>query len=262
LSRIIRGIQPEQIQAKKFEVQLQNQFIFQNDSVTVQEHVQHVPTMEEITEERNKLLQQAREQIELEKAAFEQFQQEQMQAIEQLKQMWEEEKPLLEQQAYDQAFSEGFEEGIQKASASMEETLKLVNQTMDLASVNADKYIEEQEQVVLDLALKIADKIIGYEVDRNDEAFLSVIQRAIKEVRELHNIKVYVSVEYYPLISKHRDELAEMFPPDVQFLIFVNEELQATESYIETSHGRVIVSIDEQLAQLRIKLNEILDSKE
>ena len=45
-----------------------------------------------------------------------------------------------------------------------------------------------------------------------------------------------------------------MFPSDVPFMIFVNEDLQNTESYIETNHGRIVVSIDEQLKELRLKL--------
>ena len=45
-------------------------------------------------------------------------------------------------------------------------------------------------------------------------------------------------------------------------MIFVNEDLEDTECYIETNHGRIVVSIDEQLNELRLKLYEILDSKE
>ena len=120
----------------------------------------------------------------------------------------------------------------------------------------------EQEQLILDLAIKCAGKIIGYELDGKEEAFVSIIKRGLKEVRELQNIKVYISYEYYPLVSNYRDELAELFPPDVQFLIFVNEDLQDEQCYIETNHGRVIVSVDEQLQELRSKLSEILDSKE
>jgi len=35
-----------------------------------------------------------------------------------------------------------------------------------------------------------------------------------------------------------------------------------TDCYIETNHGRIMVSIDEQLNALRLKLHEILESKE
>jgi flagellar assembly protein FliH len=258
LSRIIRGIQVNQIQTN-IEIQLRNQFTQEQE--THNETI-HVPTMEEILEERDRLLQESMQQIEQQRFQFEQYQAEQMQAIEQLKQLWEEEKLQLQQDAYNEAFSQGYEEGIQKASSSMEETLQAVNEAIELAKVNADKYIEDQEQVILHLAMNSAEKIIGHELHSTEETYISIVKRALKEVREFKNIKVYVAAQYYSLVSKYRDELAEMFPPDVQFLIFVNEDLNELESYIETNHGRVIVSIDSQLQQLRLKLSEILDSKE
>lgn len=261
LSRIIRGVQAQQLKTHTIEIQLRE--MFEPDPlVNTFEPEEHQLTIEEVIEERNRLLEEAKQLIAKERAEFEQYQAVQLESIEQLKQLWEEEKVQLQQLAHEEAFSQGYEEGHNKANTSMEQHLIISNETMAQARQNAEKYLVDQEQVILDLALKCAEKIIGYEIDSNEEAFLSVIKRGLKEVRELQNIKIYVAPEYYALITKHRDELAEMFPPDVQFLIFVNEDLQELESYIETSHGRVIVSIDEQLTELRIKLNEILDSKE
>ena len=263
MSKIIRGIQAQQIEKHTIQIQLLDMFTPEpivplENEVEKENHL----TIEEVIQERNRLIEEARLQIEGERAQFEAFQQSQLASIEQLKVVWQEEKLQLEQQAYEDAFSKGFEEGMQKASSQMADSIKVTNEIMDLARINADKYLVEQEQVILDLAIKCAGKIIGYELDVNEEAFVSVIKRALKEVRELQNIKVYISYEHYPLVSNYRDELAELFPPDVQFLIFVNEDLQDEQCYIESNHGRVIVSIDEQLHELRLKLSEILDSKE
>ena len=41
----------------------------------------------------------------------------------------------------------------------------------------------------------------------------------------MKEIKIYVSPDYYDFVSKNRDELAAMFPTDVPFMIFVNEDL-------------------------------------
>ena len=263
MSRIIRGVQAQQLKMHTIEIQLHNMFV--PEPIVPQELEEEKEpqlTIEEVLQERNRLIEEARLQIEGERAQFEAFQQSQLASIEQLKVVWEEEKLQLQQQAYEDAFSKGFEEGMQKASSQMADSIRLTNEIVDLARLNAEKYIEEQEQVILDLAMKSAEKIIGYELETNKDAFVSIIKRALKEVRELNNIKIYISYEYYPLVSSYRDELAELFPPDVQFLIFVNEDLQDEQCYIESNHGRVIVSIDEQLYELRSKLSEILESKE
>jgi len=44
--------------------------------------------------------------------------------------------------------------------------------------------------------------------------------------------------------------------------IFVDEDMNETDCYIETNHGRIVVSIDEQVQELRRKLVDILDSME
>jgi flagellar assembly protein FliH len=263
LSKIIRGVQAQQLEKHTIEIQLRNMFTPDPiDPLEGEEEKENQLTLEEVLQERNRILEEARLQMEGERAQFEAFQQSQLASIEELKAVWEEEKIQLEQQAYDEAFSKGFEEGMQKASSQMADSIKRTNEIMDLARINAEKYMMEQEQVILDLAIKCSGKIIGYELEGKEEAFVSIIKRGLKEVRELQNIKVYISHEYYPLVSNYRDELAELFPPDVQFLIFVNEDLQDEQCYIETNHGRVIVSVDEQLQELRSKLSEILDSKE
>ena len=54
--------------------------------------------------------------------------------------------------------------------------------------------------------------------------------------------------------------LHQFFRPDIPFLIFVNEDFDRTDCYIETNHGRIVVSVDEQLNELREQLVEIMES--
>lgn len=234
---------------------------FDSEELEIEEAVPQL-TMEDIIAERDSILQVAQQDIEAERQQFEQFRSEQLQVIDELKQLWDEEKLQLQQQAYDEGFGQGYEEGMQKANADMTESLAVANQTMADAAENAAQYIESQEQVILELGLTAAERILNATLERNDEVYVSIVKRGLKEAREMKEIKVYVAPNYHAVVTKNRDELAEMFPTDVPFMIFVNEDLEGTESYIETNHGRIVVSIDDQLQELRIKLNEILDSKE
>jgi flagellar assembly protein FliH len=219
-------------------------------------------TQEQLLQERDQLLAHARQQIAYEQGQLENYRTQQLQAIEELKQLWEEEKRELEHQAYENGFAQGYEAGIQKATADMEQSLSEANETVAGAKDIAQQYIESQETVILELALKAADRILGYTLERDDEQYVAIIKRGLKEAREMKEIKIYVSPEYYKVVSKNYEELAEMFPTDVPFMIFVNEDLNVTDSYIETNNGRIVVSIDSQLNELRLKLREILDSKE
>lgn len=262
LSRIIRSSNANTpFENKKVEIQVRDLFTKQFNAEE-EESIEPQINMQEVIEERNRLLSQAHIEIEMQKAEFEKFCQQELENIEQLKQLWEEEQLVLQQQAYEQGFQQGYEEGIQKANSDMAEHLKVANETIHNARENAKKHLESQEQVILELGLTAAERILGSVLERDDELFISIIKRGLKEAHEMKEIKIYVSPKFYRLVTHYRDELAEMFPTDVPFFIFVNEDLDSTESYIETNHGRIVLSIDEQLNELRLKLNEILESKE
>lgn len=263
MSRIIRSTNAHPAEEQIVEIKLQNFF----EPIHFTEEVEEADdapqlTLEDIQQERQRLMQRAEQEILEQHEQFEQFCNEQLAAIEALKQTWEEEKLVLQQQAYDEGFAQGYEEGNQKVQADMEQSLQTANATMTLAEENAQKYIESQESVILELALTSAERILNVALDREEEIFISIIKRALKEAREMKEIKLYVAPKYHGVVTKNHDELAEMFPVNVPFMIFVNEDLLDNESYIETNHGRIVVSLDEQLQELRIQLNELLDSKE
>ena len=265
MSRIIRSQQAKLEEDQQQQIQIRIRDLFEPETFGIQQPlVAAEPTLtkEELLIERDQLLADAQRQIELERQQFEAFQQEQMAAIEQMKQVWEEEKPTLQQQAYDEAFSQGYEEGVQKAEAQMAEMIAQTNEVLHRAEADAMQHIEAQEPVILHLAMQAAERIIGKALSDDEQTFVEIVRRGLKEVREMDFIKVYVSSTYYSLVSNAKAELSEMFPPDVQFLIFVHDDLQQTECYIETNYGRVVVSIDEQLQQLRQQLYDILESKE
>lgn len=264
MSRIIRSTNAQPAEEAVVEIKLQSFFEPIHYVDAEEDTLDNTPqlSLEDIEQERQMMLQQATREIEQKREQFEEFRNEQLAAIEALKQTWEEEKVILQQQAHEEGFAQGYEEGIQKANSDMTEALQVANTTMKDAQNNAQQYIESQETVILDIALTGAERILNASLDRQDELFVSIIERGLKEAREMKEIKLYVSPKYHALVSQHHNELAEMFPANVPFMIFVNEDLNDTESYIETNHGRIVVSIDEQLKELRRQLYELIESKE
>lgn len=222
---------------------------------------QHV-SLEILLKERDRLMEDSLQEIELERTGLMEQKQQTQVYIEQERMKWEEEKRNLQRQTYEESFQQGFEEGHLKAQSDMSSAIRQANETMQNTHDNAKKYIDEQEKVILELSLRTAERILGAALEQNEEHYLSLVKRGLKEVREMKEIKLYVPTLHHSLVSTNRDELASIFPVDVPFMIFVNEDLNTTDCYIETNHGKIIVSIDEQLNQLRIKLTEILESQE
>lgn len=209
--------------------------------------------------ERERMLESVQQTIEVEKIQVEQMRQAAFEEIDSLKSAWQEEKVGLQQEAYDEGFQMGFAEGREKALADMQEALEKANNITEKSKKLAEEYQTSQERVILEIAMQSASRILNGALEDDEEKFLAVIRRAILEVREMKEVKLYVSAEHYSFVSMNRSELAAILPPDTPFLIFVNEDFEENECYIETNHGRIVVTIDEQLAELREKLIEILE---
>lgn len=209
--------------------------------------------------EREQMLENAQNTIEIEKEKVAQMKQAATEEIEAMKTAWQDEKVTLQQEAYEEGFQMGFSEGREKALADMQGSLKKANAITEKSKELAEEYQQSQERVILEIAMRSANRILHDTLEEEEEKFLTIIRRAILEVREMKEVKLYVSAEYYSLVSSNRSELAAILPPDTPFLIFANEDFEASECYIETNHGRIVVTIDEQLSELREQLIELLE---
>ncbi len=212
--------------------------------------------------ERDKMLKEVEKEISMRKAALAAEIEETRQFVDNEIAVWEQQKVEFQQAAYDEGFTQGLEEGRNKATADMKQAVATANEAIGIAHENAMEYLQHQEHVILELAIRTSERILGTTLEENDELFLSIVKRGLKEAREMKEVKVYVSPTYFSLVSSNREELASIFPVDVPFMIFVDEDINPTDCYIETNHGRIVVSIDEQLQELRRKLVDTLDSME
>lgn len=212
--------------------------------------------------ERSKMLDEVNQEITTKQKQLQLEVENTRQQIQQDLNEWNNQKLSYQQSAYEEGFAQGLEEGRQKALADMQSSLKTANEAMQTAYENAAAYLQQQEQVILELSIRNAERIIGVKLEEDHDLFLSIVQRGLKEAREMKEIKIYVSPYYFNLVSKNREELASIFPIDVPFMIFVDEEMNDTDCYIETNRGRIVVSIDEQVKELRRKLVDILESME
>lgn len=179
--------------------------------------------------------------------------------IESMHAAWAAEKEELQQQAYDEGFQAGFEDGRNKAMSEMRVMVDAANETTTLSYENATQYLLNQERVILDIGMSSAERIINTVIEQDDEAYLAIVRKGIKEAQESTEIKLFVPLEQFKIVTNNRSELASIFPPETPFLIFVNEDFNATDCFIETNNGRIVVSVDNQLNELKEQLVKIME---
>ncbi|TFE03499.1 flagellar assembly protein FliH [Jeotgalibacillus sp. R-1-5s-1] len=183
-----------------------------------------------------------------------------MDQIEQHKNNWEEEKQQLQKNAYEEAFAQGYEEGRNKGYDDLTHLLEEAKEIVSSSKDTLHKQLEENEFVILELAIKASEKIMSVKLEDDPAAFLPIVKKGIKEAREMREIKIYTAIQQFTFLQQEREELLSIFPVDVKLYIYPEEELEPFQCFIESSQGRIDISIDTQLTELKAGLAEVLGS--
>lgn len=184
------------------------------------------------------------------------------QEIEAEKQAWETEKQSLTDQAYEEGFHAGHSQGHQAGYSDYTQLIETAKETVECSKKEYEVNVQRSEKLILDIALKSAEKIIGQKLEEDEQLFLSIIQQALKDMPDQKEIQIHVHPAHYSLVISQKEEIDAMFPVDTLCYIYPNEKLEVNGCFIETSHGRVEVGFDSQLQQLRKQLFELLEGEE
>jgi len=93
-----------------------------------------------------------------------------------------------------------YQEGLESALAELNQILLEAHERRDSALAGA-------ERDVLRLAVKLAEKIIGREVERDDAALADIVSAALRHARQQEALTVRVNPADLPRVQAHRERL-------------------------------------------------------
>ena len=216
--------------------------------------IDHAPIYEQIEQAKHEaetILHEAREQAQI-----------MLEEVQQARNQWEvEEKPMYIEQAQKEGYQQGKEDGIQQGYSEMADILAHAKEIVTLSKQDYEKRIESAEPIILELAIKVAEKIIGLEMKETNDTFLSIVKRTIKQARDNREVQLHVHPTQYPFILSQKEELDAIFPKNTDFYIYPDEDLAENSCIIESESGRIDASVDSQLHELRTKLIEFMEGE-
>lgn len=198
---------------------------------------------ERIVKEADKQAQSIREQIMQEKAA------------------WKQEKAVLVEAAKQEGFSKGVEEGKEQGYQEYHHEILFAQEIVNTAKKDYQLQVASAEKTILQLGINAAEKILGEKLHESEEGFLAIVKRALKETRESCEVQIHVNPCHYEFMLARKGELTVIFPKETNVYIYPDDELDETSCMIESGNGRIDASIDSQLAELKRKLLELLESE-
>ncbi|MBS4189229.1 flagellar assembly protein FliH [Bacillus sp. FJAT-49705] len=183
------------------------------------------------------------------------------QQLDEKRQSFEIEMAALTEQAKASGFASGLEEGRKEGYSECSQLIQSAKAVIDSAKKDYLSHVESSEKAILEIGLKVAQKILGKTIDDNEEEFLFIVKRALKEARENQEIQLHVHPNHYEFLLLNKEELIMLFPREVDMFIYPDDDLTESSCIIESANGRIDASIDSQLEEVKRKLIEMLEGE-
>ncbi|MEW6607995.1 MAG: FliH/SctL family protein [bacterium] len=162
---------------------------------------------------------------------------------------------VAKQDGYEQGFKKGKEEGINTGQEVIKKTLSQIHNVLLEAKHKREEIIQTNQEMILDLALMIAKKIIKTELATNKQAILKNLTQTLKKVKNKEEIKVKINpVHLQELSSKKEELLSQVF--GLEGINFEEDEnIEPGGCLIETNFGLIDATIATQLEMIQQALN-------
>lgn len=179
--------------------------------------------------------------------------------LQQERQKWEQEKVNLIEEAKEEGFQVGWKEGEKQGYAEYQSYIQEAQKVIKAAKADYQSYLESSEKMILELALKVASKIVAMEIQDDQEAFLSLVKKAVKEVKNFSETQIHVHPNQYEFLLSKKEELLAIFTHDTNLVIYPDSDLTEGSCLIESPSGRIDAGIDTQLSEIKNALLECLE---
>lgn len=143
--------------------------------------------------------------------------------------------------------NKSYQAGREKAEA------ELISEILAVKEIRADA-LQNVEEEILKLAVKLSEKIIGRELKADETARTEIVYNALRQVRQQEMLTVRVNAEDLPLLEQTREK-AEAFGRNRYVDFVADQAVKEGGCIIESASGTVDARLE---TQLRILENTLL----
>lgn len=178
--------------------------------------------------------------------------------LEDQKSEWENEKKDIQKAAYEKAFAAGYEEGRKKGYSDTYLLIEEARQIVSSTKLTLEHHLARNEEVILELSIKAAEKIMNQTLKGNPENFLPIIKKGLKEASEMKEISIHIAPSQYSFVKEKEEELYPVYASAVRIYLYPDEKLEPFQCFIESDQGRIDISVDSQLQEMKQQLVNIM----
>lgn len=152
----------------------------------------------------------------------------------------------IETKAYHQGYREGEKAGMEVARKEVTPKIRNLDEALrELESIKKH-FSLALEREALGLALAVAKKIVGYEVQKSGDAIIKVVREALGKVVDDTHIRVRVHPTQVQLIENARSQFADLVTNTESIIFESDQSLTPGGCLIETNFGDIDARLETQ----------------
>lgn len=124
-----------------------------------------------------------------------------------------------------------------------------------------DRVEQKMHKLVLPIALKAAQKIVGQEIQSHPDTLVSIVSNSLRAVAHHKEVRLYVSEKDFPILEKNKEDLKANFEHLEFFSIAPREDVEEGSCIIETEAGIINARLEEQWALLEQAFERLMEKE-
>lgn len=168
----------------------------------------------------------------------------------------------LEKQAHTKGYEEGLAAGRSQGAREFQSGIDAVQRIAIQYEDLKERYYHEHQTILIDLALKIARKVIHQEVTCNPELILPVLRAAIRLAVEREKLVVRINPADLEVCRRARPDLLRQTDGITRIVFEPDESIGVGGAIIEYAFGEIDARIDQQFQEVETALARVCEEQD
>lgn len=156
------------------------------------------------------------------------------------------------------AYQNGIQVGIKQTEAKYQKDLQQIVNLFEMIGTSYEQdyqlFVEQQEQTLLDIILKIARKVVNVELQLNPEIINVVLRNSLMLLNEKQSVRVFVNPEDWMRVKDAIEALRLKMDLPENVEVMIANDISQGGCRIDFKSGSIDAEIDTQFDEIRRKI--------